>query len=142
MRKEAGDFGGYHTPPPPPTTHASRPAHLYDVTAPGAPERLDGEEFSFLHAGGVAAFDDGDVLPRVNLVGTNAVAVEVAHALHWVRSAVDLDLVALHHFLDGSPDLPSVCSRRRRRRRHRRRCRHGGYQTQTFAETDRSGTWK
>lgn len=95
------------TPPRPPLDPpAGAAAHLHDVAAPGAPERLNGEKLPLLHAGGVAALDDGDVLTRVDLVGADAVAVEVAHALDRVGGAVDLDLVALHHFLNRRSDLP------------------------------------
>lgn len=41
----------------------------------------------------------------MDLILLDVVAREVSHGLHGVCLSIDLDLVAFHHFLDGSADI-------------------------------------
>eukprot|EP00128_Syssomonas_multiformis_P013512 Colp12_sorted_trinity150504_noHs@1692 len=78
---------------------------LQHVTPARAAEGLDRVKLAFFHAGGVTVRHDGDGLAAVDLVRRDGVAVQVAAALDRVDGAVDVDLVGLHHLLDGLADL-------------------------------------
>jgi len=75
------------------------------VALSGATEGFDGEHLSLLHLGLIATLDDGHALPAMDDVLVDVVPVEIPDALHWIRGAVDLNLVAFHRFLDGSADV-------------------------------------
>lgn len=75
------------------------------VALSGATEGLDGKHFSLLHLGLVATLDDRHALAAVDDILVDVVSVEVSDRLHWIRGAVDFDLVAFHRLLDGSADV-------------------------------------
>ena len=78
---------------------------LVHVALARAAERLDGVELVLLHDGSLAALDDGHGLAGVDLVGRDGVTVEVPDALHLVGHSLQLDLVGLHHLLNGRPNV-------------------------------------
>lgn len=70
-----------------------------------AAEGLDGEHVAFFHALGASALDEGDLFVAVDLVAQDVVAGDVPNCLDGDDLAVELDLVALHYFLDGLTDV-------------------------------------
>mmetsp|Transcript_9075 Transcript_9075/g.23732 ORF Transcript_9075/g.23732 Transcript_9075/m.23732 type:complete len:254 (+) Transcript_9075:323-1084(+) len=88
---------------------------LLHIALARRPKRLDGEDLTLLHACGFAALDDRDGLARVDLVRSDRVPVQVADRLDWVRLAVDLNLIRLHHLLASSADVaqPGIDARGR-----------------------------
>jgi len=66
-----------------------------DIAATSGSKRFNGVQFALFHACGFAALDDGNALATVNLIGRNAVAVEVVAASNLVRFALELDFSGL-----------------------------------------------
>ena len=75
------------------------------VAPPRRAKGLDGKHLTLLHLGLVAVLDERDGLAAVDVPLLDVVASDVAHGLDAVRLTADLDLVALHDFLDGGADV-------------------------------------
>ena len=86
-------------------TSASRTYVISHEAFACATKGLNGKGLSFFHLGLVAALDDRDALTAVYGVLIDVVSVQVADAFHRKRRSTDLDLVALHHLLDGRTDI-------------------------------------
>ncbi len=71
----------------------------------GATKGLNGENITFLHLGLIAALDDRHALTAVDAVREDVVSVQIPDTLHRKGGAADLDLVALHHLLDGATNV-------------------------------------
>eukprot|EP00051_Salpingoeca_urceolata_P026742 m.478437 g.478437 ORF g.478437 m.478437 type:complete len:506 (-) comp21144_c0_seq1:1661-3178(-) len=76
--------------------------HVFcDVATTGGAECFDGKDLAFLHARGFSSLDDRHGLARVNPKVADRVAIQVANCFHWVRLAVEFDLVRFHRFLNS-----------------------------------------
>lgn len=81
-----------------------------DISFAGAAESFDGEHIAFLHALVGLGLDEGDLFVAMDLVAEDVVACDTTSRSDGNGLSVELDLVALHHFLDGFADVvyPSV----------------------------------
>lgn len=73
--------------------------------SPCRPECLDGEDLTLLHFSLIRVFDKWDGFSAVDAVTLNIVRREAPHWLDWKGPAVDLDLVALHRFLNSGAHI-------------------------------------
>lgn len=78
---------------------------VVEISFASAAERFDGEDLAFLHALGTTILDEWDLLPTVNLVAEDVVTADTSDCPDGLGLAVDLDLVALHDFLDCCADV-------------------------------------
>ena len=88
------------------TSKHSKKTHIVpNVTLARATKGLNGEYLALFHLSLIASFDDRYALPAMDAVLLDAMSIEVPNAFHWERSPPDLDLIALHHFLDRAADV-------------------------------------
>mmetsp|Transcript_1403 Transcript_1403/g.2849 ORF Transcript_1403/g.2849 Transcript_1403/m.2849 type:complete len:216 (-) Transcript_1403:431-1078(-) len=84
--------------------------HVFmDVSFPSRSECFNGVKFPLFHFGLLPGLDNGNGLSGVNLVGCNSVSVKILDRFDGVCLPINLDLVGLHHFLNGRTDLPQPC---------------------------------
>ena len=76
-----------------------------NITLSCATERFDSKCLAFFHLCLVTALDDGHGLAAMNGVVANGMTVKVPYALDGQHLSLDLHLVTLHDFLDGSADI-------------------------------------
>src|SRR5690242_4633971 len=78
---------------------------IADITLSSGTESFNSKSLALFHLGLVAALNNRHCLAAVDGVVPNAVSVEVANALDGQHLTLDLDLVALHDFLDRGTNV-------------------------------------
>lgn len=78
---------------------------ICDITFASATEGFDGEHIAFFHALGASGLDEGDLFVAMDLVAQDVMASDVPNRFDRDDLPVELDLVALHYFLDCFTDM-------------------------------------
>ena len=78
---------------------------IVHVAASCRSEGFNSEYLSLFHFGLVGVLYKGDRLSTMNTVLLDIMTGEIPYGLDWEILTADLNLVALHGFLDGSADI-------------------------------------
>lgn len=82
---------------------------ISQATSPGTSKGLDGEDLSFFHLSPAGVLHERDLLIAMDLVALDIMSAEVTYGFDWVGFPFQLNLVALHNFLDRGTYLAHAC---------------------------------
>lgn len=78
---------------------------ISEITFASAAEGFDGEYIAFFHALGCLGLDEGDLFVAMDLVAQDVMASYAPNRFDRDDLSIELDFVALHHFLDCPTDV-------------------------------------
>merc|ERR1719500_2277214 len=82
---------------------------LVNIALASAAKCLDSVELIFLHNCGLAALDDWNSFPRVDLIGRDGVTIQISDAFNLVDFPVKFNFMTLHDFLYCSASITKPC---------------------------------
>lgn len=78
---------------------------ISEISFSSAAEGFNGEHITFFHALGGSSLDEGDLFLAMDLVAQDIMASDVSNRFDGDNLSVELNFVALHHFLDCLTDM-------------------------------------